>query len=337
MTDYDSPKRENMRSLFKNLKRLVSPVPPGYDHPALKDMFNKLAQSPFGRQAVAYCKRRDYEIIVTDKMAEKNILGTCSYTDIQLRPDATSGTMAHEMRHAFQMHGLETHAGGLFNPVFKHMEVRMTEADAFTYTCLVKMSRWKELGYEPQDIYLEKDELNDTDSIEIKAYAAYARKEFDPAVLLEILRRVFNYHYEIITVSSSSIREGYERRGMEAAERAYQRLEDALMPPQTMMEVVMNALFGRDRQAGLKTMVAEYNNTAALIDDLAERLGQVPGLKGNYLTDTTGPKLSSSYYVGLAMPDVLQFHAERHRKIETQMNRHKLLVPPDKSPRPLNP
>lgn len=319
-----------MASLLNKIKRIIKPPLSGFDHPALRDSFNALAQSPFGPPSVEFCKKRNYEIIITDDLPQ-GTLGTCSYSKIRLRPEASYTTMAHEMRHAFQMHSLKTHASGSSNPLYKHMEVRMTEADAFTFSCLVQLSRWKELGYRGMEPHLERK--NDADRITINAFAAYSKKDFDPKILLQILRHVFNYHYERIA-AGVAVEGSYEYHGMESAEAVYQKLADDLTPSKTMLKAIMLALFVPDQKTYLENKLIEYNNPLPLVDTLAEKLGQVPGLEGNYLTDTQGPKLSSPYYMKQALPPVLQFHADWHQKIRAKIDGHPLLAKPDRRPAP---
>ncbi len=315
-----------MTSPLDHLKRFIIPEPQGYDHPSLKDSFNKLAQSPHGRQARAFCEQQDYEILINDEMDEKT-LAFCNYYNISVRTGSSYGTLAHEMRHAFQIHGLGTHMGaGQYNPLFRHMEIRMTEADAFTFTCLVKLSRWKELGYKQADIWA--NDIDDTNKLELNAYAAYTNNNYNPKILLEILRRVFNYYYETIAASSGVMNETYEERGMEVASRHYEKLEQALMPPKTLMGIIKKNLFSESHKTALQDKIAEYENTKKLVDGLAERLGQIPGLDGNYLTDTVGYKLSEPIYLGLARPEVFKFHADWHQRIQAQINQHKQLSPP---------
>lgn len=315
-----------MTSLLDHIKRFAQLEPSGYDHPSLKESFNKLTQSPFGRQAKAFSQQQDYEIIINDKMQE-TILGSCDYYNIYVRTGATYDTLAHEMRHAFQIHALGTHVGtGGYNPLFRHMEVRMTEADAFTFSCLVKLSRWKELGYKQADICA--NDIDDTNNLDLGVYAAYANKNYDPKVLLEILRRVFDYYYKTIATASGVMDETYEKRGMEVAALSYQKLEEALTPPKTMMGVIRNTLFSSRHKTAVNEKITEYQDTKRLVDNLAERLGQIPGLEANYLTDTTGYKFSEPAYLGLAMPEVFKFHADWHQKIQAQINQHRQLTPP---------
>lgn len=310
----------SLRSVFQ---RFAKPSLRGYDHPSLKDAFNKMAQSPFGQNAVDYCKKRSYPLIVTDDMDE-GTQGTCSYEQIQVRPNSNYGTLAHEMRHAFQMHTLKTHRGDSGNPIFNHMHVRMTEADAFTFSSLVKLSRWKECGYTADtDLTAMEDGVL---LIEKMAFTAYAAQQFRPSVLPQILKHIFRYYYTMIADADPD-HSAYEKTGLKAANESYQKLDGLLNPPYDKSEHagfsnrLSRALYEWAWKGEIEYRLAQYNNTAALIDDFAQTLGTIPGLEKNYLTETKGPKLSDPAYLGLLGKKAAALHQEWHRKIADGMAR----------------
>ena len=296
----------SLRSVFQ---RFAKPSLRGYDHPTLTDAFNKMAQSPFGQKAVDYCKSLSYPIYVTDDM-EDGTLGTCSYDRIRVRPNSTYGTLAHEMRHAFQMHALETHQGESGNPILDHMKVRMTEADAFTFSCLVKMARWKELGYDSETDLIAAEK--GTHAIERMAYKVYATQKFHPALLLEVLKQVFNYYYQSIANAAEG-HDGYEKTGLRAAERSYRELDNLLNPKWDTL--AFRLFFKKAQDEELQEKLKQYRSTSELIDNFAKTLGQISGLDGNYLTDTRGGKLSSPAYIGLLSDKASAFYKEWHQKI----------------------
>lgn len=290
-------------------QRFAKPSLRGYSHPSLTDAFNKMAQSPIGQKAVDYCKSLSYPLYVTDEM-EDGTLGTCSPERIEVRPNSTYGTLAHEMRHAFQMHAQETHAGDSGNPVLEHMKVRMTEADAFTFSCLVKMARWKELGYAADTDLLATEK--DTYAIERLAYKVYATKNFHPQLLLEVLKQVFNYYYLTIAQAAGD-KDNYEKSGMRAAERSYRNLDNLLNP--SWDTLAFRLFYKKEQEEELQERLKQYCSTTELIDNFAKKLGQIPGLEGNYLTDTRGAKLSSPAYIGVLSEKAAAFHQEWHQKI----------------------
>jgi hypothetical protein len=305
----------SLRSVFQ---RFAKPSLRGYNHPSLTDAFNKMAQSPVGQKAVDYCKSLSYPLYVTDEM-EDGTLGTCSPERIEVRPNSTYGTLAHEMRHAFQMHALETHEGDSGNPILEHMKVRMTESDAFTFSCLVKMARWKELGYAADTDLLATEK--DTYAIERLAYKVYATQNFHPQLLLEVLRQVFNYYYLTIAQAAGH-KDNYEKSGMRAAERSYRKLDNLLNP--SWDTLAFRLFYKKEQDEELQGRLKQYRNTSELIDNFAKTLGNVPGLEGNYLTDTRGSKLSSPAYIGVLSKKAAAFHQEWHQKIIDGLTRNGL-------------
>ncbi|MGZ9096749.1 MAG: DUF6782 family putative metallopeptidase [Micavibrio sp.] len=299
-------------------QRFAKPSLRGYSHPSLTDAFNKMAQSPIGQKAMDYCKSLSYPLYVTDEM-EDGTLGTCSPERIEVRPNSTYGTLAHEMRHAFQMHAQKTHAGDSGNPILEHMKVRMTEADAFTFSCLVKMARWKELGFTAETNLPATEK--DTYAIERLAFKVYATKNFHPQILLEVLRQVFNYYYLSIAEAAEE-KDSYEKSGMQAAERSYRNF-DAMLNPSWETRA-LRLFYKKEQDADLQNRLKQYRNTSELIDDFAKKLGQIPGIEGNYLTDTRGAKLSSPAYIGVLSEKAAAFHQEWHQKIMDSMARRGL-------------
>ncbi len=313
-------------SLCSIFQRFAKPPLRGYDHPSLKDAFNKMAQSPFGQNAVDYCKSLSYPIIVTDDM-EDGTQGTCSHERIRVRPNSNYGTLAHEMRHAFQMHALKMHQGDSGNPIFNHMQVRMTEAVAFTFSSLVKLSRWKECGYTADTnlMAIEDGVL----PIEKMAFTAYAAQQFMPSVLPKILKHIFTYYYTMIA-NADPDRSVYEKTGMRAAKESYQQLDRLLNPPfdkskqADLSDRISRALYEWAWKGELEYRLAQYNKTAELIDNFAKSLGTVPGLEKNYLTETQGPKLSDPAYLGILGKKAAACHQEWGRKIADGMARRNL-------------
>jgi hypothetical protein len=336
-----------MNGLKTTYQRFVKHDPEGYDHPSLTKAFNDLAKSPVGRDILKYY-RDDLKgpLMVYDGLPP-GVYGETSYSDIIVRSGVSADTLAHEMRHAYQFHDMCIQDTPIFNPFFSHMMVRMIEADAFSFGCLNAITRWNEIGYKTYFDVLqnETDIHSEHEAVHLRAFHAASLKNFDPDVMPRLMRKVFDIYYRKIATTNSE--SSYEQRAMESSVRLYQYMDKRINPSREskILRTGISGLLGTSTLCsigfgypelaflGVSALVAkgvmetmeenttlrmidDFGKTKELIDGLAEKLGVIPGMKENYLTNKGDLKLSDPVYTHLMDQNHHKLHQEWQDKIQ---------------------
>lgn len=344
-----------MAGLKDSYDRFVAYDPEGYDHPSLTKAFNDLAKSSVGRDILRYYRDELKGPIYVTNRLPPNVLGETTFSDIAVQPGVDAETLAHEMRHAYQNHAMQLHEQTPYNPFFNHIQTRMVEADAFSFACLNAITRWHEAGYKSV-LDVTKNiprPRTDNEAVYLMAFHAASLRNFDPDYMPQLMRKIFERYYGMIATDDRE--ECYEQRAMDHSVRLYRMMDKYINP--TMMDkairvgvmglltttslcsfgfgylepaiigvsgMALKGWFDKSREHAASRITQDFNQTTKLIDDLAEKLGHIPGMKANYLTGTNDLKLSDPFFTHLMRPEHHAQHKEWQDKIQAGIDRRTL-------------
>lgn len=344
-----------MAGIKDSYRRFVHHDPEGFDHPSLTQAFNDLAKSPVGRDIVRYYKDElQGSLYVTDHLPP-GVLGETRGSDIVVHRGASADTLAHEMRHAYQNHAMGLYVTPTYNPFYNHIQTRMVEADAFSFACLNAITRWREAGYKTVQAAIENDlpSGNEDKAIYLVAFHAATTKNFDPDFMPRLMRKIFERYYTTIAITPG--KESYEQRAMDHNVRVY-KIMDRYINPSRASKVVSAGITGllattslcsvgfgylEPAMLGVSGMflkdmldtssrrttsriIRDFGKTTEMLDALTEKLGVIPGIKGNYLNNLNDIKLSDPFFTELMNPEHHKIHNEWQTKIQAGIDRRAL-------------
>lgn len=341
-----------MSGLKNSYQKYMDHDPEGFDHPSLTKGFNDLAKSPIGRNIVRYYREELKAPLYVSNDLPPGVLGETWHSEIIVTPGANAEMLAHEMRHAYQNHAMKLHDRLIYNPFFHHTQTRMIEADAFAFACLNAITRWREMGYRSASEVLLKEPkpTTENEAVYLFAFQTAQNKNFDPEFMPRLMRKTFERYYFMIAAASHPT--SYEQRAMDHGVRLYKAIDDTINPPRLrklthagisgllattalfstgfglwepailcLTGLGIKAAFERVNHHSIARITDDFNNTTQLIDGLCEKLGGIPGIEGNYLTNPKDIKLSAPFFTEMISPKHLAIHKEWQDKIQAGIKR----------------
>jgi|GEM_PF-4379480 hypothetical protein len=336
-------------------RRFANHDPEGYDHPSLTKAFNDLAKSPIGRDIVRYYKDElRGPLFVTDDLPP-GVLGQTTYSEIVVHTGASAETLAHEMRHAYQNHAMKLHGPLPYNPFYNHIQTRMIEADAFSFACLNAITRWRETGYKTVEdvINNEPDIRTENEAVYLIAFHAATVKDFDPDFMPRLMRKIFERYYGMIAVTPGI--SSYEQRAMDHGVHVYKIMDKYINPSRqnklisggimgllattslcsiglgyfepaalSLSGMFLKDIFDTSTRRAKDRIVTDFSKTTEMIDELTEKLGVIPGMKGNYLIQPNDIKLSDPFFTHVMNPKHHDLHKEWSGRIQAGIDRRAL-------------